>query len=241
MSTWIRACALALTFGVLAEGCSAGTHMPPSTDTGDLGVVGIAVQGSNDIACTATLIAPSLALTAAHCLDGAPPTAPQCDVLVSQAFTSGGRRVAVSAFIPHPAFDATTYLHDIAVLRLATPIDAAPWPVRAAPLEASLVGHDARFVGFSRGMEGDHQAKHQGEVTINAIYPTKFRVVPNPTQPCFNDSGGPIFVTEGGRETLAGIVSTGDQHCATFTKATRVDVETDSFLRPFLPETASLP
>ena len=213
---------------LLAAGCSAGTHMPPSVDTGDVGVVGIAVQGSADIACTATLIGPTLALTAAHCLDGAPPTDPQCDVLVN------GRRVAVRTFIPHPAFDATTYVHDIAVLRLAEPIDAAPWPVRNAPLDAALVGRDARFVGFSSGMTGGHQAKHQGEVTIDAIYPTKLRLVPNPTQPCFNDSGGPIFVTEGGRETLAGIVSTGDRNCAAFTKATRVDVELDGFLRPFV-------
>jgi secreted trypsin-like serine protease len=185
------------------------------------------------------LIAPSLALTAAHCVDGTPPNASELDVFAGQSMVSGGRRVAVTTVVPHPAFDSTTYVNDIAVIRLAEPMDVTPWPVRSAPLDPTLVGHDARFVGYSRGIAGDPQVKHEGRVKIDAIYATKFRTVPNPSQPCFNDSGGPIFVTEDGRETLAGIVSTGDENCARFTKATRVDVQVAGFLQPFLRELES--
>src|SRR5262249_23514322 len=147
----------------------------------------------------------------------------------------GGQTIRVAQIIPNPAFDANTYAHDIGVVRLATPVSAAVWPVWSMPLRPSDVGTDVRIVGFgvTSLMDTGHRIKRQGFARISQITAGKFVATPDPATACFSDSGGPSFVTSNGAEYLIGVTSTGDPNCATFMKATRVDTEVSSFLAPY--------
>lgn len=79
--------------------------------------------------CGATLIAPTMALTAAHCVEEA--SARDVHVVIGRHRLSdpaAGQRIAVAAIASHPQVDLPNLRNDVALLRLASP--AAGTPVR---------------------------------------------------------------------------------------------------------------
>jgi hypothetical protein len=204
--------------------------------TGDLGVAALMEGGA--LLCTATLVAPRVLLTAAHCLaDGGMPTAffgaaPQGDA---------GASIAVVATRVHPAFEPSTLTNDVAMALLAqdAPSGATPWPLPAAPLDSSSVGLSLRLVGFGETAAGDSSPpqKRVGTATLASLAATQLVLAPAPSQPCEGDSGGPAFATIGGVEVIVGVTSSGDAQCSQGGHDTRVDAFT-SFISPWLRATA---
>ena len=202
-------------------------------DDADPGVVAL-LQGST-LVCTATLIAPRLLLTAAHCVSG--------DAMPDAYFGSvpgdGGPRVAIAAVRRHPAFDAAT-LHDdvaMALLAEAAPAGATPWPTPATPIAA---GASLRLVGFGRTAAGDTSAprKRAGTTTVATVSADELTFAPSPSQTCEGDSGGPAFATLEGVEAIVGVTSSGDAACTTLARDMRVDVFADTFVAPWVAATA---
>ncbi len=235
----------AAAIAVALASCSAvprervGTNRAAITDgtatTGDLGVAAL-VQGDTLI-CTATLVAPRVLLTAAHCVpDGALP-----DAFFGDAPASGGTRLHVLAVLRHPTFDAATLTDDIAIVLLdgAAPAGATPWPLPSTPLDASSVGLPLRLVGFGRTGPADTTPaqKRVGTASLGALTATELSFAPSPSQTCSGDSGGPAFATRGGVEAIVGVTSSGDPSCAQTASDTRVDAY-ESFLAPWLAATA---
>ena len=232
----------------LCPGCGrdAGPTEPPAstsqaiTDgtptTGDLGVAALMEGGA--LLCTATLVAPRVLLTAAHCLmDGALPTAffgtaPQGD---------GGASIAIIATRVHPAFDPSTLANDVAMALLAedAPAGARPWPLPASPLDPGSVGLPLRLVGFGLTGPADTSPtqKRVGTATLASIVATQFALSPSPSQTCEGDSGGPAFATIGGVEVIVGVTSSGDPQCSQGGTDTRVDAYA-SFVSTWLRVTA---
>ncbi len=205
-------------------------------DDGDPAVVAL-VEGAT-VVCTASLIAPRLLVTAAHCIpDGALPEAS-----FGAVPGSGDVLVPLAAARRHPRFDSASLANDIAVAVLATemPSGVAPVSLPPVPLDASFAGSALRLVGFGKTSAGDTTAprKRAGSAIAMAPSETTFSFAPSPSQTCTGDSGGPAFATVGGIEALVGITSTGDAACDQRATDTRVD-SFATFLQAFVAATAA--
>ena len=109
----------------------------PAPGGGWPSIVALVTPGSDPVQgqfCGGTLIAPSVVLTAAHCVTdvtGAVMRPADVEVLAgTQDLTAGGERIGVAAVRAHPAFHADGDPYDAALLLLARPSAAPPHAVR---------------------------------------------------------------------------------------------------------------
>ena len=218
----------------------AGRHQTSITnstdDDADLGVVAL-MQGMS-VVCTATLVAPRVILTAAHCVQSE--TWP--DAFFGAVPGQGGTRIALADVRRHPAFDPSTLANDIALAVLADPPPpgATAWPLPAAPLDATAQGLPLRLVGFGRTTPTDTTParKRSGTAALTSLSPTELQFAPSPSQTCDGDSGGPAFATLGGIEVLVGVTSSGDPMCAQQARDIRSDAYDQPFIAPYLAAAA---
>ena len=179
----------------------------------------VLIVGSRGTFCTGVAIARDLVLTAAHC------TLPGADYKLME-FDAAHQPVLkdVADIARHPGFELKTLLAhrataDVSLMRLAAPLDAAFAP---APLAASAKpvapGDGFTVAGF--GVAVRHDGKSSGTLRTAALVATghpgtlQIRLVDAATNDeraglgaCTGDSGAPVFVAEGTRLAVAGVVS----------------------------------
>lgn len=209
------------------------TNGTPATD--DPAVVGLVAEGR--IVCTGVLVAPRVALTAAHCLVGG---ASVDGVLVGLSIDEGSSVELLRTWV-HPGYEVGSSDHDLGVLLLQGSVGTAALPLNEQPLTETDVGRDVRIVGFGAASKDDTSAprKRQGTSIIGAISPLTLSLDPSPSQPCSGDSGGPVLWSANGEQVVLGIVSHGDADCSQYAHAVRVDAQLDGFVRPLIARIAA--
>ena len=191
--------------------------------------------------CTASVIAPTVLLTAAHCV--APAVVGEGLVfkallghnLVDSANPSA--KIDVSAVHWDRQFNAQalTNGHDIAVAILAQPINVTPLKFNRGPLSgvssARLVGYGLND-GFNQTGAG---VKRTAEVPVSSI-DDKFVVTGSwfGTTMCSGDSGGPVLAKINGEDVIIGVNSYGFIYCVGTGSSTRVDSYL-GFIDQYLP------
>jgi hypothetical protein len=197
--------------------------------------------------CTATLIGCRTVLTAAHCICGDHLGGGRCAArpdLVSPAgkfvFFQHAGLFALSGLAVDPAYNAHSGVSDVAILHLATPVtNIAPSPLNR--VSHPPLGLSGEIVGFgsTHTTSTDDGIKRRGAVRVAACDPPAAGYVCwNFKKPlgapglnsdtCYGDSGGPLFLSIGGRTVLAGVTSSGtNPECAPLDNSFDADVFSD--------------
>ncbi|MFC4334935.1 S1 family peptidase [Salininema proteolyticum] len=167
--------------------------------------------------CGAALVTDQWLVTAAHCLGGI--TAVR---LGSNDRTSGGAVVPVEREVSHPLYHQYTSANDIAMLKLAYPVDFASVAIAA---NEPAAGTDVRLLGWGqtcpvkkcdRGSDDLKQLDTSiaDDAHCGGMNPDELctRSRPDATA-CYGDSGGPAVIDRGGWWLLVGVTSRGSQSC----------------------------
>lgn len=242
---WRRAfCWLAVMASACAEPPPAGFASSASAitngtqDDGDPAVIALVSRSGVDVRCTATLIAPRVAITAAHCAMGDPRNLSELRAFFGTAPAAGGLFIDVVDGRVDPGYDETTFAHDLALIHLAKVAPIAPSPLLRLPVDATFIGASARLVGFgvTASSLSNRGVKREGTATLAEISDLELLLHPGPSLACIFDSGGPTFLSVGGTEFLSGVTSRGDANCSQYTKDTRIDSRLQAFVDPYLGE-----
>jgi secreted trypsin-like serine protease len=178
----------------------------------------VAVLARN-AACTGTLIAPDVVLTAGHCIETDPVVVVVDTVDYGQP---GGEPIRVARAEAYPDWQHT---YDVGVVVLAHPARAKPRAIAAAcTVRSGLVeGAQLHLVGFgltSRAGTGDNSRLHEGRIPVvdptctadpacnPAVAPGgEFTAGGRGVDSCFGDSGGPVYLDTAAGPALVGVVS----------------------------------
>jgi len=167
-------------------------------------------------ACTGTLIAPDVVLTAGHCIGVHPELV---IVNTTDYATHGGEAIGVTKAVAYPSWEDR---YDVGVLVLAHPASTPPRPIASSCTAKDLVrGHSVEVVGFgltTKTGTGNNSRLHQAKLVVSdatcadaagcapAVAPGgEFAAGGDGTDACFGDSGGPIYLDD----ALIGVVSRG--------------------------------
>ncbi|WP_437515850.1 S1 family peptidase [Sorangium sp. So ce1099] len=207
-------------------------------DEGDPAVVRLQASRprGNDFSvsyCTASVIAPTVLLTAAHCVQPSQVNGATIRAFFgTDALSEEGTWVNVKETHFDPAYDGSNLSagHDIAVAILEEPVAVQPLPYNRAPMTQAMVGEPVRLIGFGADDEGWDGVKRHVSTTVNTVTPLLLGLGDAAHHTCVGDSGGPALMDVNGVSTIVGVTSFGTSTNTTICADgwdTRVDLYLD--------------
>lgn len=184
----------------------------------EIGRAVITIVGSRGNFCSGALIAPTLVLSAAHCVS---PGASYKIVLYDAQ--KQPQLLAVKRVADHPQFNAQGIkAHrasaDVALLQLAGPLPGKTALPLGVPTEPFAAGQTYLVAGIGVAARGDGKSggtvraaqltstSHPGKLQIRLIDPATDNTRDG-LGACTGDSGGPVLQQQGGRNVVIGVVS----------------------------------
>jgi hypothetical protein len=250
----VAALLLAVPVGAITFGYPDGDRHP------NVGMMLVELPGGEKIGvCTGTLIAPSVFLTASHCLSWMPGEGIGFDkVWVSfDSVVDASATLRHGTGVMHPEYGGPrSNSNDVAVILLDSPVtDIAPARLPTAGLLDEMKNartlKSQRFVTVGYGLlrndktGGPHSLvdtneRHYAEQSYLSLQPYWIQLSMNPSTgsggTCYGDSGGPHFI--GDSNVIAALTVTGDYNCRATDVVYRMDTDA---ARAFLGLFVTLP
>ena len=176
---------------------------------------------SNSGACTGTLIAPDVVLTAGHCIDIAP------NLVIANTLDyegNGGERLSVQRAVAYPNWENT---YDVGVLVLTRAATTPPRAVASSCVfeQQFADGASVQLVGFgTTDPQGQTNNSRLNQVSVTVTDPActggdgcvgavspggEFVAGGGGCDSCYGDSGGPVYRTTPWGTYVVGVVSRG--------------------------------
>lgn len=217
--------------GALASGAGAITN---GTLDGDAHPYAAALVAGGGVVCSATLVSPTVAVTAGHCVAGL--TSPRVALAFDSQLVPGAWALrAGTAHLDSAYGTSRTDSHDLAVVVLdeGAPVAAADLPALGAADGATAT--TAVGYGYHDRAKGDFLydgARRVATTPVKRAGATTLDVGDRTGGVCFGDSGGPHLLGD----TVVAITSTGTKSCNGTAEAYRLDTApARSFLARFVP------
>ena len=241
---------------------SAITHPTPDTEN-TYSNVGAWLFPDGTFFCSGTLIAPTVMLTAAHCLYGFIGTEAPILATFSKNFDeiNAGNLIQAIDFHVHPLYGHDqANLYDLAVLILpeGSTTGLTPATLTTAGLLDNLSTHgnlhSVEFTSVGYGFSADWKQgpprfiwdgwRNYASAPLMALTPTQVYLNINEDATggggaCYGDSGGPLFLPMDGKNILVGFTTKrSDKYCRAMTTYYRIDTP---WAREFLSQFMTLP
>ena len=257
----VTACGGSATFDPSGRGSSTRivNGVPTGSSFGNVGAVMFDFNSdgldADDWFCTGSLIAPTVFLTAAHCLEFLPANAQVYVTFAPSAAEGVATAIAATSFHFDPLYGHdSANPHDIGVVILPSNRTRGITPLRlpaAGYLDAAAAKNGLRDVKFINvGYGGDIPTTGQPLITYDGVRKSSISTymaleanwlwlhmtaANGNGGDCYGDSGGPKLLASNPNTVLA-LVVTGDANCRATTKDYRVDSPTArAFLSGYVP------
>lgn len=184
--------------------------------------------------CTGTVVAPTVIVTAAHCIYGAEQNDADVFVFVGSDVEGDGLTIPVVEMQYDPEWNPSDFTSesDVGVLRLESPVDVTPIPMGSAPAVgtvATLIGY-----GFDTEKETGIGVRRTIDAEVGEVEDGYFNVIDS--RSCDGDSGGAVLVTGPRGLELVGVHSQGT--CGESSSEARVDIQRAGLIDPFIASAA---
>jgi V8-like Glu-specific endopeptidase len=220
------------------------------TDTGDPSVVAVYAQQPGSDAgflCTGSVIAPTVVLTAAHCVSTFETGKGATFTVLTSANVNrgGGQQLAVRTVHANPRWSMHNLEggHDQGIVILSEPTSLPALPFNRQALDSTAVGRPLRLVGYGHNISDSARqsgagVKREVLTVLRSVAPMLIGVGDSRHGTCNGDSGGPAFMKIDGVETIVGVTSYGNEDCSDGGFDARVDTDL-AFIDSYVPKTCA--